>query len=153
MSIEKVYQFVTSGALSIDAEGRVWRNLIKVGGDRGPKLIKTRRRAEIRTPNQYLMVQVWENAKCYSCGAHRLVYKHFKKHIPCGRIIHHLDGKKDNNTLSNLQVMSFSEHNKHHKRVPWNKGKTKNDPKLLAWHNRCVESRRRGGDAYATSGR
>jgi hypothetical protein len=35
--------------------------------------------------------------------------------IYCGRVVHHRDGDKLNNSASNLQVMSMRQHNKLHK--------------------------------------
>jgi len=41
-----------------------------------------------------------------------------KGEIPKGFEIHHIDGDKDNNNISNLEILSASEHQKKH----WDQG-------------------------------
>ena len=48
--------------------------------------------------------------KCF----HRLVYEDFYGEIPEGYQVHHIDRDKDNNSISNLQLLSNSEHQKIH---------------------------------------
>ena len=45
---------------------------------------------------------------------HQAVWEHFNGEIPKGYIIHHIDGDKSNNEISNLQLMTQSEHKKLH---------------------------------------
>ena len=45
---------------------------------------------------------------------HQAVWEHFNGKIPKGYIIHHIDGDKSNNDISNLQLMIQSEHIKLH---------------------------------------
>lgn len=44
---------------------------------------------------------------------HRLVWEAFKGKIPKGLVINHLDGVKDNNQLSNLEVCTYAENSRH----------------------------------------
>lgn len=46
---------------------------------------------------------------------HRLIYEDHYGPIPKGMQIHHIDGDTTNNSISNLQMVSISEHNKIHK--------------------------------------
>ena len=46
---------------------------------------------------------------------HRLIYEDHYGLIPKGMQIHHIDGDTTNNDISNLEMVSISEHNKIHK--------------------------------------
>jgi hypothetical protein len=46
---------------------------------------------------------------------HRLIYEDHHGPIPKGMQIHHIDGDTTNNDISNLEMVSISEHNKIHK--------------------------------------
>lgn len=55
---------------------------------------------------------------------HRLIWEKHKGKIPEGYQIHHIDGNKLNNDISNLQLLSAEEHTKHHMTIDNpNKGK------------------------------
>lgn len=61
----------------------------------------------------YLSYQIIDNdgnKKTYRI--HRLVYEAFKGEIPKGYNIHHIDGNKQNNNLSNLRLLTAKEHQK-----------------------------------------
>lgn len=45
---------------------------------------------------------------------HRDVWTHYNGEIPKGYVIHHIDGNPSNNDISNLQLMTQSEHMKLH---------------------------------------
>ena len=51
---------------------------------------------------------------------HRAVWERFNGEIPEGYVIHHIDGDKSNNDLTNLQLMTKSEHVKLHNSVKTN---------------------------------
>lgn len=42
--------------------------------------------------------------------------------IPNGYIVHHKDGNKKNNIISNLEMITYKQHNNIHKHPAWNKG-------------------------------
>ena len=46
---------------------------------------------------------------------HRLIYEDHHGPIPKGMQIHHIDGDTTNNDISNLEMVSISEHNQIHK--------------------------------------
>lgn len=48
---------------------------------------------------------------------HRAIWKHYKGEIPKGYHIHHIDENKENNDISNLELLSPSEHQKKHSRI------------------------------------
>ena len=45
---------------------------------------------------------------------HRYVYEYYNGEIPKNYDIHHIDENKDNNDISNLQLMQSNEHKKYH---------------------------------------
>lgn len=72
---------------------------------------------------------VWFNGKRYtrqkdgryigSYGKilHRDIWEYFNGEIPKGYVIHHIDGVPSNNDLSNLQIMTQSDHIKLHQKI------------------------------------
>lgn len=48
---------------------------------------------------------------------HRAVWEYFNGKIPEGYVIHHIDGDKSNNDLTNLQLMTISDHTKSHMEI------------------------------------
>lgn len=48
---------------------------------------------------------------------HRLEWEKYHGKVPTGAIVHHIDGNKLNWHISNLQLLSRSEHLKHHKDI------------------------------------
>lgn len=47
-------------------------------------------------------------------GLHQRIWNYFYGEVPNGYQIHHVDGNKLNNDISNLQIMTISEHQHHH---------------------------------------
>jgi len=45
---------------------------------------------------------------------HRIIFAYYRGEIPEGYDIHHIDGDKSNNDISNLQCLTRSEHRAHH---------------------------------------
>jgi len=107
-----------SGKFRVDEQGRVWR---------GSK------RAEKPTPQGYLQVRVMINGRRYCTGAHRLVWHALKGPIPKGLTINHDNGRKGDNTPSNLELATHSEQmiHDHRKLHPGKqKGSQNNQAKL-----------------------
>lgn len=96
-------QFVQSGEWKIDNQGRVWTC-------RG-------KRAEKRLQTGYLMVRRMINGFRYVGLAHRLVWQYFYGDIPPGRCINHRNGAKDDNRPENLEIVTYSENQKHAYRI------------------------------------
>lgn len=59
----------------------------------------------------YLLVCLWKDGKMKSHLIHRLVWEAFRGTIPSGLQINHLDERKDNNCLENLEVCTCRENN------------------------------------------
>jgi len=97
---------VHSGEFEIDDNGRIWRTR----DHRGPIV---RRRGEKRTPRGYLMVRKMVNGKRRAALAHRLVWIRANGPIPDGMTINHKNGRKDDNRLQNLEVVTYSENMRH----------------------------------------
>lgn len=123
MSISKnpedaVYS-VMGSELEIDPEGRVWRIAAR-RADRwtgGTRLVPCdRRRAENRA-GDYLQVRVMMDGTRHAPMAHRLVYRHFNGPIPPGMTVNHINGTKDDNRPSNLELASYSEQVVHARQV------------------------------------
>ncbi|MGV9141386.1 MAG: HNH endonuclease signature motif containing protein [Promethearchaeota archaeon] len=76
---------------------------------------------------------------------HRAIWEFYNGKIPEGYTIHHKDGNKSNNELSNLQLLSYKEHSKKHwTRERANKQKewiNKIRPLTKEWH-RSEEGRK-----------
>ena len=73
---------------------------------------------------------------------HRYVWEFYNGDIPKGHHIHHIDGNKSNNDISNLQLLSASEHTRMHAKEMVNKNYDKIiknleqnvRPKAIEWH-------------------
>jgi hypothetical protein len=120
-----VAAFVSHGDLSIDEQGRVWRHRKKVGGNH-PKLVDLPApvRAENIVPPGRHQIQVSVLGKRIVCLASRLVWFLHNGEIPDKHHIHHRNGNKQDNALSNLACVAAHEHISEHGigRVPPNKG-------------------------------
>jgi len=55
---------------------------------------------------------------------HRHIWEQYHGKIPTGKVIHHKDGNKKNNEISNLECLTYKEHNSLHSkdRQVWNRG-------------------------------
>lgn len=62
--------------------------------------------------NYYLSSRPFENGK--RKRLHVYVWEYYNGVIPKGYHVHHIDHDKGNNEISNLQIMTTSEHMKHH---------------------------------------
>ena len=61
----------------------------------------------------YFTVNLYdERNKCHTARIHTLVAKHFIGEIPKGYHVHHIDGNKQNNLVTNLKIVHPSEHRK-----------------------------------------
>jgi hypothetical protein len=99
--------------------------------------VKPPARKRIKPPylnsNGYYCVRVEEvdTGKHYSMLVHRLVWEEgHEEVIPKGYVIHHKDGNKQNNALSNLQKMTRTAHRRHHKQYRERKYQVKRVQKL-----------------------
>jgi hypothetical protein len=138
---------VKSGELEIDTDGRIWR-LMKRGGNPTrnyavrpcPKV-----RAEFKTRDGYLLVTTTINGEKTTASAHRMVWTYFRGLIPDGLTINHLNGKKDDNHLANLDLATLSEQRRHAidvLNVNRNRPKGERNPKAQTTAEQVIEMRR-----------
>lgn len=91
-------------------------------GGRPTKRTTRERVRSLNVRNGYLVVDLWRDATCKVVGVHRLVYDAFIGPIENGFIVHHINGDRTDNRISNLMLVSHVEHNQIHARPAWNKG-------------------------------
>lgn len=65
----------------------------------------------------YLTIILRDIGKRKTCRIHHLVYEAFKGAIPKGFVVHHKDGNKQNNRVSNLELLTAKEHIHKHLRI------------------------------------
>lgn len=75
---------------------------------------------------------------------HRLIWEKAYGEIPEGYIIHHIDGNKSNNDLSNLQMMSREEHSRLHGKLNSNliTPKKMSEEQYKKWYEANKESKK-----------
>lgn len=67
----------------------------------------------------------------YTNKLHKAVYQYYQGEIPEGLVVHHKDWNKDNNDVSNLVLLTPSEHSIIHKQEP-----PEDSPNLF--HRKCI---------------
>lgn len=76
---------------------------------------KMRRYGPYKSNDGHLFYIIRENGKSKSIWAHReIMEQHLGRKLSPDEVLHHIDGDKENNDLSNLAIMSVSEHMSHH---------------------------------------
>ena len=102
----------------IDKQGRLRHSLChkhaKRRYDLGSEyaIVQLHRATGAGTLGNHGYMQVSKSGKLYL--AHRWIWEQENGAIPDGYVIHHDDGNKTNNDLSNLQCVSRSEHSRLH---------------------------------------
>ena len=110
-----IIKAIESGELRIDRQGRIWREKVRKGLKMGGvQLCRIKpKRAEHRVQAGYLQIRnTIDGKRIYAC-AHRLVWQYFFGDIPDGLCMNHKNGIKDDNRPENLEVVTYSENQKH----------------------------------------
>jgi len=111
-AIDYALWMAKQGYLTISKNGQIWRTHANIGNGWQP--LKSSRRAENVSGNGYLRVTLQlPNGKLGSTQAHRLIWEYFKSPIPENMQINHKDLNRQNNALSNLEVVDASGNIKH----------------------------------------
>ena len=113
---EFVHQGVDLGIFEIDRQGRVWRiahQQTSAWGHETYNVPCKRRRAERGRRQKYWQVSLMLDGRREICGAHRLVYFHFKGAIPNRLTVNHRDGNKKNNQPRNLELATPAQQSQH----------------------------------------
>jgi len=101
---EVIIGCVRRGEFLIDGSGWIWKRA-KSG---------YLKRAEHKTPAGYLQVRKMVEGKRYHASAHRVVWSYFNHStISRGMTINHRNGIKDDNRPQNLEMVTYSENQKH----------------------------------------
>lgn len=96
--------------LRMDPDGSFWRVAIRRNG----RLFSVvPHRAEELHRQGYLRLRVRDADGVARALAHRVVWVLANGPIPCGLQVNHRDGRKDNNDLSNLELVTPSENVRH----------------------------------------
>ena len=103
---------IESGFLRVDAGTGAVVRLQAFGRTGRPRPVEPRR-AEIRRPDGYLRVRVSIGGQERSILAHRLIWIACCGEIPADLEINHRDGQRDNNALSNLEVVTKGQNLQH----------------------------------------
>lgn len=93
----------------------------------------------IKNQKLYFYISTTINGKNRNFQLHRIIYETFVGKIPEKHIIHHIDGNKQNNAVSNLQLLTAGDHVKVHftGKPSWNKGlKTPPESHKKQWETR-----------------
>ena len=90
----------------------------------------------------YWEAKVKEGNKRITYRLHRVVWEYYKGEIPDNMHIHHIDGNKSNNDISNLELLTPHEHAKKHglqtaqlwQREDMQKARKRGREKCKIWH-------------------
>jgi hypothetical protein len=93
---ERFMEQVGAGRFSVDAQGRIWRHILR---DQPAEP----RRAECPAERGYLRV-LWNDGRCRSCQARKAVWRYFHGPVPEGAEIVHKNGVRGDNRPENLEA-------------------------------------------------
>lgn len=122
-AMKHALELLRTGTLSIDDDGRIWRHKILAGRGR---VDVEKRRAENIGGKGYFRLTMQIDGRLRSVMAHRVVWTFLRGPIPDGLQINHKDSDKQNNNISNLEVVDASGNMRHsyasgNRPKPWHK--------------------------------
>lgn len=101
------YNYQVSNYGTVKSKSRFIKNHSKL------QFLESKTKSQKDNGKGYKTVDLWKDGKQKTIYVHRIVYESFNGKIPNGYDINHKDGKKDNNKLENLEIMTRSENIKH----------------------------------------
>lgn len=134
---------LASGVFEVDSDGLIWRIQYR------PGVPCDRRRAERAAGSGYLEVRMMHEGQRLHVAAHRLVWVHFNGAIPDGLVINHRNGVKDDNSPTNLEVVTPAENTRHAVRVLGlmkQDGELNHEAKLTVAQVKTIRRRRAAGE-------
>ncbi|RKY06323.1 MAG: hypothetical protein DRP56_07615 [Planctomycetota bacterium] len=132
---------INLGVLSVDGSTGLVMKLKRITGNQ--KLINIEPKIATRKmKNGYLAVSVWRENKQYTLYAHRLIWIYHTAPIPDGYDINHINGKKQDNRLENLELMTRGENLTHALRTGLRKAPIARTPIGIA--NRVIDLKSSG---------
>lgn len=127
-NFEGLYEVSNYGRIKILEKKQTFTNIMRNGGSIS-SFSRTRKEriASPLTDNLgYLSVGLWKCNRQKRKRVHRLVAEHFLPEIFGKRFVNHIDGKKKNNNVNNLEWCTASENERHAVRIGI-KGKLKSE--------------------------
>ena len=95
----KIIEIKENGEINMLISGRYKKNV--------------KRNIAYAMPHGYRMVRIKYEGKYLQSYAHRIIWTYFKGRIPEGYTINHIDGKRDNNDIKNLELATMKEQTYH----------------------------------------
>jgi len=100
-AVDLAASMITKGFLEY-RNGELWR--VKASDERRRGRIPCRAESKRRTG--YLKVEVSIDGARYIAHSHRVIWVYFRGPIPARREINHINGKKDDNRIENLELVT-----------------------------------------------
>lgn len=114
---ERVFvEQIKQGILSIDSQGRIWRNRRWINYRNGYRRLDVLERAEAMN-NGYLELTNRSNGKLVRAKASRIVWIYFHGDIDDDLQINHINGDRSDNHPDNIELVTASENTQHAYRI------------------------------------
>ena len=111
-AVDVIKEQIEQGIILVREDGKFWKIANKMPNS--PDIVPVNpRRMEVHLKSGYLGVVAWKDGKQYLALAHRLMWELFVGEIQDKMDINHKNGNKQDNRLSNLEVVTRSQNLRH----------------------------------------